>query len=318
MFSLQTLGATIQNLLSGKKTVDRIGLGQMLETVEYQVTTLLDTGLTVSNTSKLYDQLTQSSATTNGKKAHDAYALYRRTIKSQAAAAESRSFLLSVATALQVLLVDIHLVQHNFTAIFGKGGSSMPTEDLKVSHAVVLGYLDAARQISTWTLNLIQCLGLEKSDTVPGYVTSALASETENIGLLVTALCSRPRQVTIMIEINNLKTGAHDLYLTQDGATIDQYGHDANYSPAVQAGLRGFMRSPQRMIGDMIIRIQTERYNQAVTYRQWLQAKLALLNLQAAGTAPDSPQFAQLKKIIENFERQLVDFEERIRRYENG
>lgn len=228
---------------------------------------------------------------------------------------EAKRFLSGLAVAVKMLRNDHNELKDKFVEIFGVDEATLTLEETKVTHAIILGYLERVRRAMEWINLVIGLANYPSEDHPPGYMLEIIQNHTDKVaGTFNTT--ARRGMLTLLGEIDRVKRAGGDVFVITQGTTLDHYAHDSDFH-GVADEMLGFTMNPITLIQNGLILWSRMFYDWNVETRDWVTTRMALLQLQLQGVSEDSPEYQRLLKIYQRYTAQLATLEEKIRRYEN-
>ena len=229
---------------------------------------------------------------------------------------EHRSPLSALMVALGEITEDQSKISDNLQKLFGS--EKITGTNIRLSHALVLGYLLVTDRVVEWIGLLIQLV--ENQDTtIPKWIGRRL---TEDVGL-VADFCRivyhRINNADIMTEVAKIKAAGDDRFIVTDDQDIGDYGTGTDVSGALSMGAMGFgIRNPFLMIGDLISRFFRARYERNKNMQQWLKTKISLLELQRQRVEESDPRYKQYQEALDYYSNEMNRLQQRIDSYERN
>lgn len=291
----------------------------------------------VDNNQVLLDALVRKLATPDGAKAlqrvnqalvkekasgpiattlRDAYAGFVKALVQVPRSAERGGAFTSVVEALGALQKDHALIRSHYAQLLEQPGAEIPLEQLKVAQMVVFGYIGATNLLLQWFSYIIYLTDLPADTRAPGYLVAYVKDSAGPAAEVINMLASRGHNGTVLTEVERIRRDGADVYLTTNGATLAQYASPDDYTPSARAAMQGFFRDPRLWLGDAILTIQHLRYQRNKAMKEWLEAKIALINLQQAGADPDSERYRQLEQQLAYYTQVIADYDKKVKDYE--
>lgn len=326
MSFLSSLGGFVAKLSSrtnNKPVMDKLETLRFTEEVSDTLTALRETLTQDAVSERLGLAIRQHGSGNQNQKflatAYHAF-LNAAAVSPRAAAAERSDPMMLFYNAVSVGIEDLELIRSNYSKIFdGTSSSGMTLDQMRMSNAIVLGYIESMFDMCRWGVYVLDLLfASESNNRVPPYRVTWAIDHGGDMGKVAAEIFNRSNHTTIMTLITDLRHDGNDVYIEQDGMTIDQYADDADYKPVHQAMASGFMRSTILMVGEALILRRKEKYEQLKDMREWLASRLSLIQLQMADVDPESPEYRRLEKISQSYMDMITKHDKKLAEYENA
>jgi hypothetical protein len=230
---------------------------------------------------------------------------------------ENKLYLGAIVSSVNLIMTDLDKLFSQALQLFS---DLKDKEDLRVSHSYILGYLHLAEMTSIFFGDMLYLLDVPNGERPPKYLFERVEKYAAPVGKFINMLLIRPGTITILADINELRKGGTDIYMSSDDShmNLEDYAHDADYSSRVQTGLsQGFIGNPFIMIGDAITVWQRQRYERNKKHREWISAKIAILQMDLDGVDPNSSDYKKQLEIIRRYTDELATLDKKINQYEN-
>lgn len=266
---------------------------------------------------KMGEMLTGRPATPLDRQLAEIYREYQLSLSGPARADERELFLGSLVAAFKVFRDDHLLLQRHFVKLFDANSGKIAVDQMRVSQAVVVGYVETVTVVANWASYLIGLIGLPEDSRPPGYMVKFLQDNGELVRTTINTLADRSRSATILSELEELKVGGHDVALVAGGVAIDTFAEDRDYSDAVQVALLGFTRSLPMMVYDRITVIRQNQYRKNKEMKEWATQQMALIQMRLAGVDAESDDYKHQLRVVENYAAIISDLDRKIAAYES-
>lgn len=309
-------------VLAGKKTSSGLNAKAIftaLDNVELGYKTLSSLSTNPATNSVLKDVAVRINQRRYGgsdtdKKFLEVYKKFLSGIHPMLKGVEEKSTLSSFFHIGTVIANDLSLIARNFNKIFGSYGS---LETAKISHAYVLGYMHLSEVVYSWFASALFLLDTSNKERPAGYHLARLNDTLPIVLAFMNAMQRRSSSATIMTELARIQTDGKDIALTTNGQTIGDYANETDYGAEAMVALNGFVANPLLLAGQAYMMLIRWKYEQRKAEREWLQAKIARMQLQLQGVDPESEQYKNLVKTIEFYTKHITELEAKIAAYEN-
>ena len=109
-----------------------------------------------------------------------------------------------------------------------------------------------------------------------------------------------------------------DLILYADGTSglpmLNPSAFNSQAKSKIQHGIKGF--NVVATIADWWNEYRVNKYNENKSFKEWLEANRARLLYELSNTDPNSPEVLRLNKIIDVYNREIADYDAKLREFE--
>lgn len=245
--------------------------------------------------------------------------VYAPQLTGRFAVLERRRRFAAIEEAVTLMLADHALVRQHFQALFAQNGAYLSEQDIKISHAIVLGYLEACRVALDWIVFLIQNVALPDTVRPLKYQLDFLEHHAEFTGVFADELGARRFGATILTQVEDLKRRGVDVYLVAGGQVVSAYASDSDYTRGDRLALSRWLSVRNWIVAfaDGFLVLQRNRYERNKELAETLKQKVALLTLQLQNVDPKSPDYQKQLQVITNYQAIIAQLDKRIAEYEN-
>lgn len=250
------------------------------------------------------------------QKALDVYELYRKALPQQEIATENTMYLGAIIKMLPTMISDLTLIDKNFNKIFSN--MSSPDES-RVSHAYAIGYVHLAEMTTDFFNTMVYLINADKTERPPGYMYTQVEKQAPIIGAFLGYLLKRGGSDDIMKDIGKLQKSGTDVFLMTNGQTIDAYAQASDYPQMTQHVMaNGFTMSPIMLLGDGVLLVQRYILTRRKNLREWVAAKISLINMELDGIDPNDPEYKRLQNVLKNYTEIITDLDRKIAKHESS
>jgi hypothetical protein len=218
-----------------------------------------------------------------------------------------------ILSVLDIIQSDLSLLYKNFKTIFSV--AELSVEELKLSHALAIGYITQVRIFLTWVndLTLITFLVTDGDKPAP-YLIARCEKNTPSVIQISTSILLRPGNVNIISDITSIRNGVGDPKLSIGGITIDQHMDDSALNNRSITTL-GFLTVSRYM--DVYINIIRWLHERDLKIKEWMRSRSTLLIQELNGLDPNSEEYRRQSEIIEKYAIEIRKLDARIEQYED-
>ena len=296
----------------GKQAANKLNITRSLDTTRTLVSNIMDE----LNKSEDVLKYIMTSNNPNNKTAMALYAKYIKNIKSSAGRDDSRIYLNSALLALRIIEKDLMYIDDKFNDIFK---DLTDPEDMKVSHAYVLGYLHLSDKLVSFVTNMLYLIDISTKSTKYKYVEKDVEKDVLIVSEFVTNLFSRKVPASVSNDIKIIKSGkqsAGNVLLMIDGKSLGEYVSESDYEIMVSSTLAQGITNPFFWLGTAIISYQHTKYENQKKKSEWIKAKISMLHMNMSNVDENSEDYLRQQKILNAYERMISDLDQKISKYE--
>lgn len=203
----------------------------------------------------------------------------------------------------------------------------MTVYSTKMSQLVIFGMIDEAKLFCKYTTSLFsfvvyeisqhnniselqepkkyrKMLILDKADT---FVTNCIRRLSDNPYVFSDDMDKASKDIDINIT-------------TEDGDTnmgfVDPARIPASLRHSITIGAKGFVYNIFRWIGEQWVMHKHIKYLKQKKEKEWIEAHVALLQMDLQGKDPNSDEYRKLVNIIDSYNEQISDLDQKISEYE--
>ena len=266
---------------------------------------------------KLYTALTQGAGgdPKTAKVLAAAYTRFSQHLDYKIKNSEAKRFLSGLSTAVRLFRRDHEEIKERFEDLFGTDTPSLSLDEVRTVHAVILGYLERVRRAMEWINLVIGLIDVPEGTHPPGYMLEVIANNTDKVAATFNT-AARRGTITLLSEIERMKRAGGDVFVITDGSTLDHYARDSEFR-GVEDEMLGMIGNPILLIHGLVASWARMFYDWNVETREWITARMSLLQLQMQSVDPASPEYQRALTIYQKYTQQLAVLEEKIRRYEH-
>lgn len=218
-----------------------------------------------------------------------------------------------ILSVLDTIQSDLSLLYSNFKNIFSV--AELSTEELKLSHALVIGYITQARIFLTWINDLaLITFPVTDNDKPAPYLIVRCEKNTPSVVRTSSSILLRPGNVNLISDITSMRSQTGDPKLSIGGVTIDQHMDDSALSNRNITAL-GFM--PMSRYMDLYISIVKYLHEKDLKIKEWMRSRSTLLIQELNGLDPNSEEYKRQSEIIEKYAIEIRKLDARIEKYED-
>lgn len=320
MSIIKTIGDKIRSLLSSSPnaSVDKVTLSTLMES---QISTLTGIG----NALQTPAVKTRISQILKDKKATGGYAAFKHTYESfytslhaQTQVVERKSPFESVRQGITCTLKGLDDLLDNLDTFLGQG-ADISISDLRVSGMTLIGYTDQISDVIDWCNYMLNYALSDAEDRQAPYVADVLEAITQTTAYWDDQCTFLNRSnKTILSTIEDLAQSSANTNLIAGNHTLDSFVTDKDMPNLTLQTGPTFLRSPSVMISEHIALGKKAKLDNLKSQKEWLQNKVALLQLKMNNVDPESEEYKRLKKVVDNYNDMIVANDRKIKRHETS
>lgn len=220
------------------------------------------------------------------------------------------------AEAFSQLFAAIH---RNIDPMFEN--KEVTLQNAKVSHLTVFGIVTKGEVFTNYCVYMLDSVTLElaKHRTVYEagkalpYKVKFLEDNFHNCAGMCKNM-DNPR--TMLVAIDNFQKSQDDVMLVDNNGAVNRgFIHDERMPGVLQGFLGSVMFNPFRWIGEQWNLYKHMRYLKQAKEKEYLEAHVALLELEMAGEDPNSDEYQKHVKTIENYNEMIAKIDRKIDAY---
>lgn len=186
---------------------------------------------------------------------------------------------------------------------------------------MVFGVFQEINMFNKYTSFLIEnfsngCSGIIQNPM--GYRVKFLREHKEEYIAAVNNAVNNSGLYSFLQDINKIKSNNMDLILYADGASglpmLNPSAFNIQAKSKIKHGIKGF--NVVSAISDWWYDYRLNKYNENKSFKEWLEANRARLMFELSNTDPNSPEAIRLNKIIDVYNREIADYDAKLREFE--
>jgi hypothetical protein len=250
------------------------------------------------------------------EKALVAYKDYVKTLSGHEQSLEKKDPLSSVLMTFENILKNIDQIEDNFSLLFKSMTGDNADITVRSSSLVVVGYLEAADNFSTWFGHLAAHLRANQDDLIPPYWTKELDNESKVSAKFASDTLNRwnPSHKGLIQEVLSMQKKGTDVAIKTGNTWLDEFIHDNQFSDTEQDLMSRALRNPIMMFASGHIERHQRKIDLLNSRKDWLVAKVAMEEAKLGGMGEDSPEYKKLKKAIDHYATLVTKYEQKIER----
>ena len=322
----RTISDTLAGIFKRHTHADPINKNDVLDLIDNNIVVLrLVTTIFVEHKS-LFTYIQNELLPANGSnKANDTlrqlYVSYVSNLKGVAQQQEHSGLLRSISLSAKLLLADHEGMRANFDALFkdGTDEGEISLEQMKLSHAAIFGFINLSSLLADWFCFFVgQLEGAPgESMRVPAYRIGVIRDSGKTVAEFVTDVLQRGPSRGIVSLVQTVRS-AGDVAIYTNAATLDSYANINDY-PGVKKFMGSFSAfQPILWVREKIGSFARAKYKRNLAMREWVQAKLVILQMDADRMDPNSPEYQRQKQILQRYSDELARLDAQIDRYEQS
>lgn len=267
------------------------------------------------------DLLNANGVDKNNIELRKIYTTYFTSLNHIARQHESTNLLESLYQAAKLVLADNQAILDNFDLLFKNGTDvgDITLEQIKLSHAVVFGFINLSELLSDWFCYFIgQITGQpDNSYRVPPYRMDVVRESSTTVSDFVNDVLLRGTSNNIISLVQSVKK-AGDVAIYTESASLNSYASINDY-PGTARYIKQFGSfQPILMIREMFSNATRDKYKRNVIMRDWIQAKIIILQMDRDKMDPESREYQQQVRVLKKYSDVLAKLDQKISQYEKS
>lgn len=314
---LDTLSESIRKILKGKKeeslSIEKNNILNMIDNALAGIDTLetIDNSVVIRYIERKPEEIKNQAF-------RKAYTEYLRTLGRSSEVSGPFSM---IKEHVPEFRKDLEIIRDNFTTLFSDGTSPSDVEidQIKVVHAVILGFVTTVERVFNWYSYMVSLISLPGDvESIPKYREAFVVDHAASVGEIVRYVSSRYSNKNILDDIKDIKTEGNNLLLISNGATIDTYSHIDDFERPVRNFLSSFnlLLTPFLFISQSLSDISRIYYKYNKSMHEWMVTKATMLQMTLDGISPDDPKYEKYESILRNYSSMIAGFAKQIAEYE--
>ena len=320
----KSISDTISGIFKRNKKIDPIDKQGILNLIDNNLITLRVVVETYEQNPDLFkfiqsDLLSANGANKDNRELRSLYDTYLSSLTQYSRQQESSGILRSVYTAAKLVLADNQSIRDNFDLLFKDGTDvgDIALEQLKLSHAVVFGFINLSNLLADWFCFFIGQLAGQPGEAlrVPGYRVQMIRSSSKTVADFVNDVLIRGTSRNLITLVQSVKkTG--DVAIYTESSTLNTYASINDY-PGVVHLIQIFDHfQPMLWLREVFLNLARTRYKRNLALREWVQAKIVILQMDADRMDPNSPEYVKQIRILQRYSDELSKLDRKISDYE--
>jgi len=319
----RNISTKISDIFKTNKSIDPVNKNDILDLIDNNLITLRLVVSMYEADSTLFDYIGREVMMSGGTHTDlkTQYDLYLKLLTNTGKQKEYVKFLSSVYAAAKLVLADHELMRSNFDGLFkdGTDEGEITIDQLKLSHAAVFGFINLSSLLADWFCFFVgQFDGRPKESLrIPAYRLNVVKDSSGTVASFVSDVLTRGPSRNIMYLIQTVRNTG-DVSIYHDAATLDSYVNINDY-PNIKGLMNPFaVFQPILYVREKLGMLSRYRYKRNIAMRDWVQAKLVILQMDADKMDQNSQEYLKQKQIVQRYSDELAKLDMLIDRYEQG
>ena len=321
----KVISDTISSILKKHKTADPVNKHDILALIENNLVSLQIVVDTYNNNTDLFNRIRKDmlGANKDNDYLQTLYDGFVKGLSSTARNLENTELLKSVAATATILISDHQLLRDRFDDVFKQGTdpSEITLEQMRLSHAVIFGFINLSSLLADWFCFFIGQINSRQDDVirVPSYRLETIRNAAPTVSDFVSDTLARGSSRSILTIVQSIRTTG-DVALYTTASTLDSYASINDYPGLSLVRFFGPFNSfqPILWLRERMSSLSREKYKKAIAMRDWIQAKIVVLQMDANKMDPNSPEYQRQKQILQRYSNILADYDRKIADYEQS
>lgn len=325
MDAFESLGNNISDLLKSGKKRDPVDKQGILNLVDNNLITLRLITDTYENNPTILTYIQTligaSSISKDNTTLKNFYQKYFTGLNPVGRQLENSGILKSVYTVAKLVIADHQAIRDNFDLLFKDGTDvgDITIEQMKLSHATILGFINLSNIFADWFSYLIgQLVGQPgESVRIPPYRLAIVGDSSSMVADFVNDVLLRGSTQNIIALVQSVKkTG--DVSLYTGSTTLNSYTNIKDY-PGISRFIGSFNAwQPILWVRELFSRLYSYNYKRNLILREWVQTKIIILRMDADKLDPLSLEYQRQIRILQKYSDELAKLDRKIADYEKS
>jgi hypothetical protein len=246
---------------------------------------------------------------------------YQKGLKSKAAQAEQKRFLMSLAIANETMAEIMGEIKRKFDTIIED--ETIDIYNVRVSYLATLGIIDNSEKLgnfSSYMLTYVTRMKVGELESVlPRYRLVYLETYNDAVVKIVNDMLNTTGKYSFVDDITALRRKFQDIVFGQAGTAaamgsvlsipLNIINWVYNIIPAIASMFTGLL--------DDWDDYRLSNYERKKEIKSWMEQHVALLRMDADNLDKTSPEYIRLAKIIESYDNKIADYDKEILSFEN-
>jgi hypothetical protein len=322
----RTISNSIADIFKKHKSADPVNKNDILDLIDNNLIALRLVVSTYEGNMTLFDSIRKDLFPDNGSNKDNSvlstfYTRYLKNLNTTATRLESSHLLCSMYSAAKIILADHEVMRTNFDLLFkdGTDDGEITLEQMKLSHAAIFGFINLSSLLADWFCFFIGQFVGQSDDTprVPAYRLKVVADSSDTVASFVSDVLQRGASRGIVSLVQDVrKTG--DVSIYTESTTLDSYANINDY-PGIMRLMNPFAHfQPILFLREAFSYIPRLQYKHNLAMREWIQAKLVVLQMDINRIDPQSPEYQHQQQILQRYSDELAKIDAKIAHYEQG
>jgi len=317
----------ISSIISSHKKVDPINKNELLDLIDNNIVALRIVVSTYESDPKVFEYIKKELFTSlktnkdNGQ-LFEFYNNYVKNLSYSVKQLETKAILLSICETAKIILKDHEDIRNKFDVVFkdGTGEGDISLEQIKLSHATVFGFINLSSVLADWFCFFMGQITSTSGESprIPEYRINVVRESGKSIADFVNDVLQRGPNRGILSVVQSIKDSG-DVAIYIDSVTLDTYADIKDYPGVAHLMMNPFTHfQPILFIHDILSFFGRYSYKRNVVMRDWIQAKMVILQMDASHMDRESPEYARQQDLIQKYSDKLSEFDAKINRYVKG
>lgn len=187
-------------------------------------------------------------------------------------------------------------------------------DDIKMSTALALGYVEQAIRFASWVQFVIDH-ALSYGETPTGsqakYTYTFVSDYAEDVTTFINQTVTHDR-TSVVDRLLNLKNSAKDVSLSDPSNAAASYLDDNAYDSWEQNTAQGIIRNPISMYYTFKEQHRLGRIETLRNRMNWLKERMSLLSMKNMGTDPNSAEYKKTQSAVQYYADLVSDYDKKI------
>jgi len=227
----------------------------------------------------------------------------------------------SIDEANKIITRLMDELEDNVGKIISDEAKGVVINDVKLSHGLFLGVLQAAKMFAEFNCYFLAVMGHILTSrngviTLPRYAIDYLCNNGEQYIQLVNHVCNVSGRYSIINEITRVKEKGLDFKFSvaADSTHVRQIFSTLGIENIFLSIFSLFIR-PIALIGEVYVDMRHSYYQGVKEKKKWLESHTALIKLELEGADPNSPKYVETQKMITYYEDKIAELDKKVQSY---
>jgi hypothetical protein len=217
------------------------------------------------------------------------------------------------------LLQSIEAIEADMDSIIAN--DEIIVSDIKLSHSLFLGIIGTFYVFSSYVGMFVTVVSkaLANDHDFHKYMLTYLSDNHDTMIGLCNSLVNSKGRFNVLNEINAVKKKGLDVKIVSSSGVgvknVSKFVGDVIGIENLFVSLFALITRPILTIGTLYVDMRHEYYASIQTKKQWMESRIALINMNMAEVEPGSEEYMKLSKIADVYSDKVAEYDKKLNRY---